>query len=234
MTNIERRLQRFGLSADDLTRLRASSGDATSWSRTTVRAPFAGVVTAANVAPGEAVDTERELFTVADLTTVWVVGDLYQRDIASVRRGQEAQITTESYPGETFIGRITNVSDVLDPSTRTAKVRCEVPNRDGRLKLQMFVTMGIPTATARDALVVPAAAVRQIDNDTVVFVQTGDESFEKRVVEAGAGSGGWVPVLSGLKVGERVVTEGGFMLKSKLKAASIGEGEEKEEQEKRR
>ena len=232
MTNIERRLQRFGLSGDDLTRLRASSGDATSWSRTTVRAPFAGVITAANVAPGEAVDTERELFTVADLSTVWVVGDLYQRDIASVRRGQEAQITTESYPGETFIGRITNVSDVLDPSTRTAKVRCEVPNRDGRLKLQMFVTMGIPTATARDALVVPTAAVQQIDDDTVVFVQTGEASFEKRVVEAGAGSGGWVPVLSGLKVGERVVTDGGFMLKSKLKAASIGEGEEKEEKEK--
>ena len=232
MTNVERRLQRFGLSADDLTRLRASSGDATSWSRTIVRAPFTGVVTAANVAPGEAVDTERELFTVADLSTVWVVGDLYQRDIASVRRGQEAQITTESYPGETFSGRITNVSDVLDPTTRTAKVRCEVPNRDGRLKLQMFATMGIPTATARDTLVVPAAAVQQIDDDTVVFVQTGDESFEKRVVEAGAGSGGWVPVLSGLKVGERVVTDGGFMLKSKLKAASIGEGEEKEEKEK--
>jgi cobalt-zinc-cadmium efflux system membrane fusion protein len=232
MTNIERRLQRFDLSAADLTRLRASSGDATSWSRTTVRAPFTGVVTAANVAPGEAVDTERELFTVADLSTVWVVGDLYQRDIASVRRGQEAQITTESYPGETFSGRITNVSDVLDPTTRTAKVRCEVPNRDGRLKLQMFVTMGIPTATARNALVVPAAAVQQIDDDTVVFVQTSEESFEKRVVEAGAGSGGWVPVLSGLKVGERVVTDGGFMLKSKLKAASIGEGEEKEEKEK--
>ena len=234
MTNIERRLQRFGLSADDLTRLRASSGDATSWSRTIVRAPFSGVITTANVAPGEAVDTERELFTVADLSTVWVVGDLYQRDIASVRRGQEAQITTESYPGKTFSGRITNVSDVLDPSTRTAKVRCEVPNRDGRLKLQMFVTMGIPTTTARDALVVPVAAVQQIDDDTVVFVQSGDGSFEKRVVEAGAGSGGWVPVLSGLKVGERVVTEGGFMLKSKLKAASIGEGEEKEEAERRR
>ena len=234
MTNIERRLQRFGLTADELTRLRASSGDATSWSRTTVRAPFAGVVTAADVAPGEAVDTQRELFTVVDLSTVWVIGDLYQKDIASVRRGQEAQITTESYSGETFIGRVTYISDVLDSSTRTAKVRCEVPNRDGRLKLQMFVTMGIPTATARDALVIPAAAVQQVDDDTVVFVQTGDDTFEKRVVDAGVGTGGWVRVLVGLKAGERVVTEGGFMLKSKLKAASIGEGEEKEEQEKRR
>jgi cobalt-zinc-cadmium efflux system membrane fusion protein len=234
MTNIERRLQRFGLTADELTRLRASSGDATSWSRTTVRAPFAGVVTAADVAPGEAVDTQRELFTVVDLSTVWVIGDLYQKDIASVRRGQEAQITTESYSGETFIGRVTYISDVLDSSTRTAKVRCEVPNRDGRLKLQMFVTMGIPTATARDALVIPAAAVQQVDDDTVVFVQTGDDTFEKRVVDAGVGTGGWVRVLVGLKAGERVVTEGGFMLKSKLKAASIGEGGEKEEQEKRR
>jgi cobalt-zinc-cadmium efflux system membrane fusion protein len=234
MTNIERRLQRFGLRADELTRLRASSGDATSWSRTTVRAPFAGVVTAADVAPGEAVDTQRELFTVVDLSTVWVIGDLYQKDIASVRRGQEAQITTESYSGETFIGRVTYISDVLDSSTRTAKVRCEVPNRDGRLKLQMFVTMGIPTATARDALVIPAAAVQQVDDDTVVFVQTGDDTFEKRVVDAGVGTGGWVRVLVGLKAGERVVTEGGFMLKSKLKAASIGEGGEKEEQEKRR
>ena len=232
MTNIERKLQRFGLDANDLARLRTSSGDAASSSRTTVRAPFGGVVTAADVAPGEAVDTQRELFTIADLSTVWVIGDLYQKDIASVRRGQEAQITTESYPGETFIGRITHVSDMLDPSSRTAKVRCEVPNRDGRLKLQMFATMGIPTTTARDALVVPAAAVQQVDDDAVVFVQTGEESFEKRVVEVAAGNGGWVPVLSGLKVGERVVTEGGFMLKSKLKAASIGEGEEKEEKEK--
>ena len=234
MTNIERRLQRFGLSADDLTRLRASSGDATSWSRTTVRAPFAGVVTAADVAPGEAVDTQRELFTVADLSTVWVIGDLYQKDIASVRRGQEAQVMTESYPGETFTGRVTYVSDVLDPSTRTAKVRCEVPNRDGRLKVQMFVTMGIPTATARDTLVVPTVAVQQVDDETVAFVQTGEETFEKRVVEVGAGTGGWVPVLAGLGAGERVVTEGGFMLKSKLKAASIGEGEEEEEAEERR
>lgn len=234
MTNIERKLQRFGLDSSDLARLRVSSGDAASWSRTTVRAPFAGVVTTADVAPGDAVDTARQLFTIADLSTVWVTGDVYQHDIATVRRGQEAQITTESYPGATFTGRITYVSDALDPSTRTAKVRCEVPNRDGRLKLQMFVTMGIPTTTARDTLVIPAVAVQQVDDDAVVFVQTGEDTFEKRVVEVGAGTGGWVPVQAGLTAGERVVTEGGFMLKSKLKAASIGEGDETEEQEKRR
>ncbi|MGH9202497.1 MAG: efflux RND transporter periplasmic adaptor subunit, partial [Vicinamibacterales bacterium] len=121
ITNVERKLQRFGLVANDLARLRESSGEAASWSSTTVRAPFDGVVTTADVAPGEVVDTARELFTVADLSMVWIVGDVYQKDIASVRRGQEAQITTESYSGETFTGRVTYVSDVLDPSTRTAK-----------------------------------------------------------------------------------------------------------------
>lgn len=232
VASVERKLQRFGLDANELAQLRKSPGDAASSSRTTVRAPFRGVVTAADVAPGEAVDTARELFTVADLSTVWVIGDVYQKDIAVVRRGQQAQVTSESYPGETFTGRITNVSDVLDPQTRTVKVRCEVPNRDGRLKLQMFVTIGIPTSTVRkDTLVVPAASVQRIDDDTVVFVQTGDDTFEKRVIEIGAGAGGWVPVLAGLKIGERVVTDGAFMLKSKLKAGSIGEGEEKEEQE---
>ena len=233
VTNVERKLQRFGLDADDRARLRSSLGDAAAWSRTTVRAPFSGVVTAADVAPGEAVDAQRELFTVADLSTVWVIGDLYQKDIAAVRPGQDAVVTTEAYPGETFTGRITYVSDVLDPTTRTAKVRSEVRNRDGRLKLQMFVTMQVPTAGTRDTLVVPAAALQQVDDDTVVFVQTGDDTFEKRVIETGLGNGGFVPVLAGLKVGERVVTDGAFMLKSKLKAASIGEAEEDEKKERR-
>lgn len=229
-TSIERKLQRFGLDATELAQLRRSQGDAASSSRTTVRAPFGGVVTAADVAPGETVDTESDLFTVADLSTVWVIGDVYQKDIAVVRPGQPVQVATESYPGETFTGRITYVSDMLEPNTRTVKVRCEVPNRDGRLKLQMFVTIGIPTTAVRqETLVVPVAAVQQIDDDTVVFVQTGADTFEKRVIEVGAGAGGWVPVLAGLKAGERVVVEGAFMLKSKLKSGLIGEGEGKEE-----
>jgi cobalt-zinc-cadmium efflux system membrane fusion protein len=228
LANIERRLRRFGLGTDDLSRLRASSGDAGSWSTTVVRAPFAGVITAADVGPGEVVDPERELFTLADLSTVWVIGDVYQRDIASIRPGQQAAITTESYPDETFAGRITYVSDVLDPQTRTAKVRTEVPNRDGRLKLQMFVRMHLPTATSRDTLAVPAAAVQEVDNNRVVFVQTGDETFEKRVIEVGPTDGTWIAVTAGLRAGERVVTDAAFMLKSKLKAASIGEGEEGE------
>lgn len=229
--NIEQQLQRFGITNDQLAQVREGSSPAASRSRTVVSAPFAGVVTAANVAPGDAVDTERELFTIADLSTVWIVGDVYQKDIASVRQGQSAQISTEAYPGETFTGRISNVSDVLDPSTRTAKVRVEVPNPGRRLKLQMFVTMQIPTADQRPTLVVPAVAVQQIDDDTVVFVQTGDDTFQRRVVRTGGEVGGVISILEGLKSGERVVTQGAFMLKSKLKAGSIeAEGDEEEEE----
>lgn len=234
MTNVERRLQRFGVTTEELEQLRENSAPAASRSRTVVRAPFGGAVTAANVAPGEAVDTERELFTISDLSTVWVLGDLYQKDLASVRAGQRAEITTEAYPDDTFVGRITNVSDVLDLNTRTAKVRAEVTNRERRLKVQMFVTMQIPTTAERPRVVVPTAAIQQIDDNTVVFVQTGDDTFQKRVVRVGLGIGGLVPIDDGLKAGERVVTDGAFMLKSKLKAGSIeAEGEEDEEKEKK-
>jgi membrane fusion protein, heavy metal efflux system len=230
VTNVERKLQRSGVASSDLARLQDSVAPGDARSRTVVRAPFSGVITAANVAPGEAVDTERELLTVADLSTVWVLGDIYQKDIASVRAGQRAEISTESYPGEKFLGRLTNVSDVLDPSTRTAKVRAEVPNGDRRLKLQMFVTLQIPTAAERAALIVPSAALQEIDGETVVFVQVNADTFQKRVVQSGPGIGGLVPIVSGLKPGEKVVIEGAFMLKGKLKAGSIeAEGEEEGE-----
>lgn len=230
VANVEKKLQRFGMSSSDISRLRESDGDTSTWSRTVVPAPFAGVITAADVAPGEAVDTTRELFTVTDLSTVWVVGDVYQRDIAAVRTGQDAYLSVETYPGERFTGRVTFVSDVLDPATRTAKVRVEVPNREGRLKLGMFVSVQLPTAAERQALVIPVSALQDIDGESVVFVQTSDTTFQKRAIQIGPAVTGFVPVLTGLQAGDRIVTDGAFMLKSKLKAASIGEGEEEEEE----
>jgi cobalt-zinc-cadmium efflux system membrane fusion protein len=197
-----------------------------------VRAPFAGTVVAAEVAVGEAVDTEHVLFTIADLSTVWVIGDVYQRDIGRVHVGQQAQIVSETYPGQTFTGRMTNVGDVIDSSTRTAKIRFEVPNANGRLKLQMFVRLQIPTAVAKPSLVLPVAAIQEIDGASVIFVQRSERTFERRAVETGPQVGGWVLISVGLKTGERVVTDGAFMLKSKLKAATIGEGEEEEKEKK--
>lgn len=228
LSNVEKKIRRYGLGDSDLTRLRTSV-DASALSTSTVRSPFAGVVTAASVAPGDVVDPQRELFTVVDLSTVWVSGDVYQKDIGAVRQGQEAHITVESYPGETFVGRVTYVGDALDPATRTVKVRCEVPNRNGRLKLQMFVNVLLPTMRERATIVIPPAAVQEMDGRPTVFVETSANTFQKRAIKTGDAVGGWVPVAEGLAKGDRVVTTGAFMLKSKLNAASIGEGEEAEE-----
>lgn len=228
VANVDLKLQRFGMTNTDVAALRAEGGDVRTRSRTVVRAPFTGVITASNVAPGDAVDTQRELFTVADLATVWVLGDVYQRDIAAIRTGQEVHLTTETYPGERFVGRVTHISDLLDPASRTAKVRIEVPNRDTRLKLGMFVRVQLPTTTERETVVIPAAALQDVDGASVVFVETGPTTFQKRAVQTGDPVANAVPVLAGLQAGERIVTDGAFMLKSKLKAGSIGEGEEEE------
>lgn len=216
VTNLEQKLFRLGVSQEELARVR-SGGDVNTMSQSVVSAPFGGVVIKVDTAPGEVITPERELFTVADLSRVWIQGDVYQKDIAKIRVGQNALVTVDTYPGETFTGRVTYVSNVLDPATRTAKVRCEVPNGDGRLKFQMFATLALPVSTARDVLVIPSRAVQDIDGVPTVFVRVDEKRFETRPVRVGAASGDSVEVTDGLKLGESVVTGGALMLKSRLK-----------------
>ena len=227
VTNLEQRLARLGLSRQELDRIR--DGDMNTVSRGVVSAPFAGVVLEVHTAPGEVITQERELFTVADLSRVWVQADVYQKDIARIRVGENALVTVDAYPGETFIGKVTHVGDVLDPNTRTAKVRCELLNRDGRLKFQMFATLALPVSAPHDALVIPSRAVQDIDGVPTVFVRIDEERFQPRPVRLGVAAGGSVEVLDGLKPGESVVTDGALMLKSRLKLRV----EEEEEEEKR-
>jgi cobalt-zinc-cadmium efflux system membrane fusion protein len=175
------------------------------------------VVLEVHTAPGEVITPERELFIIADLSRVWVQGDVYQKDIAKIRVGQDAVVTVDTYPGEMFTGKVTHVSDVLDPDTRTAKVRCEVVNLNGRLKSQMFATLALPVSAQRDALVIPSRAVQDIDGVPTVFVRVGEKRFERRPVRVSAPAGDAVEVTEGLKAGESVVTDGALMLKSRLK-----------------
>ena len=227
VTNLTQKLRRLGVSEDQLARVRQAD-DVNVASRSTVTAPFGGVVIQVTTAPGETITPERELFTVADLSHVWLQGDVYQKDIAKIRVGQNALVTVDAYPGETFTGRITHISDVLDPNTRTAKVRCEVANRDGRLKHQMFATLAIPVSATHNALAVPARAVQDIDGVPTVFVRVDEERFEPRPVRIGISMGDQVEVIEGLKRGDAVVTGGALMLKSRLKLrVEAEEGEEK-------
>jgi cobalt-zinc-cadmium efflux system membrane fusion protein len=225
LANLRQTLSRFGMSEDAL---KERAADAPAGARSTLRAPLAGVVLEVQAVRGETVSPERELATVADLSTVWILGDVYERDLASVAEGREARVVTDAYPDEPFGCRVTYVSQVLDPQTRTATLRCEAKNPNRRLRLQMFARLEIPAGAAREVVAIPREAVQQIDGEPSVFVRTGDDSFERRAVRLGATTEEWAEVVAGVQRGERVVTTGAVMLKSRLKAGEFAESEEDE------
>lgn len=225
LANLRQTLARFGMSEGAL---KEGTTDAPTGARSTLRAPFAGVVLEVQAVNGETVSPERELATVADLSTVWIQGDVYERDLASVAEGRGARVVTDAYPDEPFDCRVTYVSQALDPQTRTAKLRCEAKNPNGRLRLQMFARLEIPTGAAREVVAIPREAVQQIDGEPSVFIRTGDASFERRPVRLGATTDEWAEVIAGVRRGEHVVTTGAVMLKSRLKAGEFAEHEEDE------
>jgi len=179
------------------------------------------------VRPAETrIGPDDSLISVADLSTVWVDAAVYERDISSVRQGTTATITVDSYPGRTFLGRITYIGDSLDPNTRTAKVRCEVPNPDGVLKPDMFATVFVPVPEGKPAVVIPVEAVQQIAGQPVAFVPAGNGQFRQRGLKLGRRAGEWVEVTVGIRPGEQVVTGGSSVLKSEAKKAELGHHEE--------
>lgn len=222
---VEEQLHRFGLTDADLLRLAPDSSEAPhrAASHSTLRAPFAGVITRFDVASGEVVQPEKELFTVADMSAVWVLADVYEKDLGKIPREGTVSITVDAYPDRLFTGQITHVSDVIDPTTRSAKVRCVVENRDGALKLDMFARVTLGAGDARDAIAVPADAVQQVDGQSVVFVRQGPTRFERRNVQLGRRSGDVVEVLGGLSDGQTVVGKGSFYLKTALLRERIGD-----------
>ena len=226
VARVEEQLHRFGLSDQDITNVKDSEhGSHRTASHNILKAPRSGVITKFEVSQGEVVEREKELLTIVDTSVVWVLGDIYEKDLAAVRTGGEGRITVASYPGEHFTGRITYVSDFLDPASRTAKVRCVLRNQDGRLKLDMFANVEVPAVGTRRALALPAEAIQKMDSDEVVFVQRDSGSFEKRVVHTGERGEGWVELLKGVGKGEKLVTKGSFYVKSALLREQIG-GEE--------
>ena len=226
LARAEEKLHRFGLTDQDLTRLDTSEhGTHRTASHNTVRAPLSGVVTKYEVSKGEVVGRDKELFTIVDTSSVWALADVYEKDIQFVARGGECVVTVASYAKEVFKGKITYLSDALDPASRTAKLRCVLPNTDGRLKLEMFTTVSVPTKETRTGVTVPGGALQEINGQKVVFVQLQPNKFEKRVVQVGEQNEQRAEALSGVRVGEKVVANGSFYLKSALMRELIG-GEE--------
>ena len=184
-------------------------------------APFAGRVIARNLTMGEVVETSRKMFVVADLSTLWVVGNVSEKDISYLHRAttvpnQPVEVHVAAYPDEVFQGIVSYVGDVLDTATRTMQVRLTLENPTGRLKPEMFATIRVLSEPVPDVLVVPEAAVLHDRNRSFVFVQQETGVFEARTITLGNRNGTSAEVLEGVQEGEAVVREGAFILNSEL------------------
>jgi membrane fusion protein, heavy metal efflux system len=175
-----------------------------------ISAPISGVIVAQNVtnaaAAGVTFSGSATAFTIADLSVVWIICDVYENDIPKLQLGQPAQIVLNAYPGRVLTGHISDIGPVLDPSIRTAKVRIEVPN-PGILKLGMFVTATFESKTKQLHAVVPASSVLHLHDRDWVFVPAGGKSFRRVEVHAGDMlPGDKQDILSGINVGQQVVS----------------------------
>ncbi len=189
-------------------------------------APFDSTVIEQHIVLGELIKPEDRPYTVADLTHLWIQLDVYEKDLGWVNTGKEVDIKVDSYPEEQFKGKVTYVSDILDESTRTAKARVEMLNADMKLKPGMFATaiISTPSTGTKEVLSIPISAVQQIRGRPSVFIAEDQNGFELRELSLGTESGEFIEVLDGLEPGEKVVTSGGFYLKSLLLKEELGEG----------
>lgn len=214
VANLRQRLLLLGLSSQRIAALHSPSQIS---SEVTVPAPVSGTVTSRVVNSGEVIEANKELMRVTDLSSVWVVGQVYEKDLAVVRVGSGATITSDAYRGRVFRGRISYVDPRLDPPTRTAQVRVELANPGQLLKIGMYVNVAFSALQGAESTrpVAPVASVQEMNGGQVVFVPTSTPNlFAVRPVRVGPVSNGYYPVLEGLAVGDRVVTSGSFMLRA--------------------
>jgi cobalt-zinc-cadmium efflux system membrane fusion protein len=214
VANLRQKLLLLGLSPQRINSLNSPSQIS---SEVTVTAPSSGTVTSRSVNPGEVIEANKELMRVTDLSSVWVVGQVYEKDLATVRVGSGANITSDAYPGRVFRGRVSYVDPKIDPATRTVQLRVEVANPGQMFKLGMFVNVafGALGAAEKTTPVVPKDALQSIGNQQFVFVASENPNeFVLRLVRPGPESNGFYPVLEGLNAGERIVTEGSFLLRA--------------------
>ncbi len=184
-------------------------------SRFELKSPLEGTVVERTVTPGSSVggDPSQVLFTVADLGKLQVVADVYERDLALVKVGQVARVTVEAYPDIGFPAAVAAIGDVVDPNTRTIKVRAWVNNEARKLKPEMFARLHIEIGDATSFLTIPKEAVLEIDGKEFVYVEEAQGRFVKRQVKVGTASGEQVRILEGLQPGERIVTKGAVLIK---------------------
>lgn len=222
----ERRTVESRLQALDLALPRAgSSGPASAL--LPIRSPIQGTVIERNAVIGAPVGPDAVLFTLADLSTLWLVAKVPETTMRDIRRGDTVTVTVDALPDQPVSGRVSYIGATVSDTTRTVDVRIDVPNRTGQLKPGMFARAQLATRGARtepsNRLLIPQIAVQELNRKRVVFVPRGDGGFDVREVTVGASVGDDIEVLSGLKAGDRIVTTGSFTLKSQAVRGEAGE-----------
>lgn len=213
----ERRLRLWDVSEGQITDLRRRG---TAARTLTFYSPVGGVVLEKQAVQGQGVDAGQPLYTIADLSRVWVEADLRESAAGTVTTGASAEVEFGAYPGRPLTGRVTFIAPTLERQSRALRARIEMPNPDGRLKPGMYGTARI-RASGRRALSVPARAVVRTGERSLVFVDLLGGRLAARDVETGRTAGGFTEVLAGLEAGQRVVTSAQFLLESESNLIDI-------------
>ncbi len=208
----------LGLSASDVARLEESREPRLLLG---LRAPFAGSVVESHALAGSGVEAATVLFTIADLSQLWVSVQVFEKDLARLRPGSAVRLTVSAFPGQVFGGRLLTLGDTVKSDTRTLVCRAEVPNPEMKLKPGMYASVQILPPLPEQVLAVPEQAVRRNEGKSLVFVPAGS-GFRAREVTTGRRFQGWIEILSGLQANERVVSDGSLVLKSEFLKKTLG------------
>jgi len=215
----DKRIHSVGLTDEDVTR--EKKNDEHTSGTLPIKSRMNGVVVERNVIVGQYVDAATNAFKVINTNSVWIDGQIYEKDLSKVQQKTNAVFTTTSYPDLTFTGRIISIGQIVDEQSRTITVRGEFNNAHHRLKPNMFGELNIPVGTGTHALLIPEEAVVQDAGEHYVFVQTSDTTFEKRTVMTGTSVDSLIEIKEGLKENDRIVSRGAFYLKSDLKKEEL-------------
>ncbi|HEV7398337.1 MAG TPA: efflux RND transporter periplasmic adaptor subunit [Pyrinomonadaceae bacterium] len=214
LTSARRHLLILGLKDAEIDALANKSSLGAVFSLTS---PISGIVIERNGTIGATVGSDATVFKIIDITRVWIDGNVFEKDIERVKRGQEVKVSVPAFPGVNFSGRVILINSVVDPDTRSLKVRTEVSNPDGRLKPDMFASVQIITDLRRTAISIPQAAVLDDGGKTVVFIAAGN-GYVKREVHAGIQGNDRVEIVEGLQAGDKVVVKGNYLLLQQSKS----------------
>jgi membrane fusion protein, heavy metal efflux system len=188
-----------------------------------IATPASGYVLEKNVTPGVTIQPSTDAFVVGDLSRLWMLASVRADQLARLHVGQSAVVSLPDAPGESFSGKVANLGQRFDSTTRQMQVRIEFTNTGGRLRPEMLAKAELPVGEKKAALLVPQDAVQQVNGQDTVFVRSSADHFVLRPIQAGDSARGMVQVLSGIQPGEQVVTQGSFLVKSQLLRSSIGD-----------